>query len=255
MHRSGTSLLTKIIAENGYYPGWKLEENSEPTFLIKMNDLILQAAGVGWENPYSINEFLTEVNVKCLADWLAPQLIGWRSLELFGPMKWMCRRKMLNSDGIMLKDPRTSLTLPVWKLIFPNLRVIHISRHGIDVAESLRCRAHNIYVSHKYGKGVYPRGLRVLDINSGVNLWDFYESNCLAEIKKLEVGSALSLKYEDLLTEPERVLGEVSVFLGGREMSFGSTEFDESRAWSYRRDKHLVAVADRHREVLVKNGY
>jgi hypothetical protein len=35
------------------------------------------------------------------------------------------------------KDPRNSITLPVWLKLFPDARVIHIVRNGVDVAESL----------------------------------------------------------------------------------------------------------------------
>src|SRR5262249_51761949 len=41
------------------------------------------------------------------------------------------------------KDPRNTYTLPIWLDVFPHAKVVHVYRHGVDVAHSLRVRQNN----------------------------------------------------------------------------------------------------------------
>ncbi|MBW1793701.1 MAG: sulfotransferase [Deltaproteobacteria bacterium] len=48
------------------------------------------------------------------------------------------------------KDPRTTLTLPLWLKLFPKARIIHVIRNGIDSALSLwrRCKKAGVGAPH-----------------------------------------------------------------------------------------------------------
>lgn len=54
MHRSGTSLLVKILQELGVFMGMDLEHNSESKFFIEVNEWMLNQAGASWDNPENI---------------------------------------------------------------------------------------------------------------------------------------------------------------------------------------------------------
>ena len=53
MHRSGTSILTRILEKLGLFVGCRKDENNEALFFLKFNDWILKQANATWDNPYN----------------------------------------------------------------------------------------------------------------------------------------------------------------------------------------------------------
>lgn len=53
MHRSGTSLLSRVLEQTGVFMGNKKDENNEALFFLKFNDWILKQANATWDNPYN----------------------------------------------------------------------------------------------------------------------------------------------------------------------------------------------------------
>ncbi|WP_297444278.1 sulfotransferase [Desulfurobacterium sp.] len=140
MHRSGTSMLSRILGKLGIFMGWKKEQNNEALFFLRFNDWVLKQAHASWDNPYNytlagpdFRELMTELANKYIKSIRRVQYLGfpdffkYRSLkELDFPWGW--------------KDPRNTFTLDIWLKVFPNAKIIHIYRNPIDVAESLRKR-------------------------------------------------------------------------------------------------------------------
>ena len=55
------------------------------------------------------------------------------------------------------KSPLTTFTLPIWLDLVPHAKVIHIYRHGVDVANSLRQRENRDWERRApFSKGVLP---------------------------------------------------------------------------------------------------
>src|SRR6185503_15617540 len=119
------------------------------------------------------------------------------------------------------KDPRNTFTLPVWKQVFPNLRTIHILRHGVDAAASL-ARRHAKALRAATGEPVPPaltvirdHALGVLSSRRGwtlaeaLTMWEQYVEKAREESAALGE-RALEIRYEDLLTEPERVVPAIA---------------------------------------------
>jgi len=255
MHRSGTTLLSKLIDRSGYKTGFNKEENNEPTYLIKKNDQLLNAAGCNWENPFDFQSYITEQNLSVSSAWLKRQLLKINSIELWGG-DWFRLRSSLRTgaDKWLLKDPRLSITFPVWANLFPNAKILHIKRHGVDVAESLRVRANKLYPSTNNIKKL-PRGLRVRELQHGLKLWDYYESSCDRIVQNAsDKEMCLSIRYEDLLLDTDETVRKISGFLGVC-LEHGEEQFQSNRAYSFRSSDELVNFAVCNEQVLQKHGY
>ena len=59
MHRSGTSLVSRILDQSGVMMGKDLQEDHESLFFIGLNEWIYENAGASWERPAILSE-LTE---------------------------------------------------------------------------------------------------------------------------------------------------------------------------------------------------
>jgi hypothetical protein len=167
------------------------------------------------------------------------------------------------------KDPRNTFTLPVWKRVFPNLRAIHIVRHGVDVAASLS-RRHAQALRAATGDAVPPaltvirdHALGVLSSRRGwtveeaLTMWEQYVEKACEESAPLGE-HALEIRYEDLLTQPTGVIAAVARFCGiAAPPPYAALlpRLEPSRAFAFRRDSKLAAFAESVRPVLARYGY
>jgi hypothetical protein len=127
MHRSGTSFLMAALQAAGLYLGPELMDapnaaNVEGFFeaweAVRINDRILAASGGSWdrvpvevhgdpETSERIERFLQELRSHTIAGW---------------------------------KDPRTTLTFPVWQPHLTQYQIVACFRHPLSVAKSLQVR-------------------------------------------------------------------------------------------------------------------
>ncbi|RKY58925.1 MAG: hypothetical protein DRP96_07780, partial [Candidatus Neomarinimicrobiota bacterium] len=132
MHRSGTSLLTNIIYNAGYYVGEEEDLLPPSPFnpkgyferrsIMEANDLILGSALGSWDSPPAFENIKKVCVDPLLHDLLQPYLQHERSV---------------------LKDPRFAFTLPVWEKALENsfsTKYILITRDDRAVNASLRKR-------------------------------------------------------------------------------------------------------------------
>ena len=133
MHRSGTSMVAKLLQVCGLFLGPEEElgfdsNNGEPHFenvqFVALNDQILSRLGGSWNDP--------------------PELpTGWEDRPeigaLTGQAKQLIKGLRVQCDWGW-KDPRNSLTLPFWRRIVPDLRLVICLRNPLEVAHSLRKR-------------------------------------------------------------------------------------------------------------------
>lgn len=244
MHRSGTTMLSKLIEQAGVFLGRKKENNNEPLAFIRMNEWILRNANSSWDCPemfdYADSPFLDDM-ANAVIDHMAHG-----GLRKFAGRS---RARLITSDDAQFqwgwKDPRTSITLPVWQRVFPEGRFVHVYRNPFDVAASLRKRSLAIEpdnsrfarwkVRHMLGRVKYHESLRVRHIEEGLKLWEIYTARCLA-IKNATVHH---VKYEDFLAEPESEWEKLCKFLG-LETPLTQLDFkgDISRAYAYKQDSN-----------------
>lgn len=273
MHRSGTSLLTRVLEQMGLFVGWRQQQrHHEARFFQRINDWLLAESGGSWEHPQPMIDLLASEEFRAPAvDFLRYNLRTLRSFSFLGPRHWPTHRRL--DQGMRSpwgwKDPRTSLTLPLWLEVFPDAKILHIRRHGIDVASSLQVRNERLmrglqtqFAERRWRYHlVAPRrphtaGFRLHDIERGIDLWEAYERAAIANLSTLDDQRLLVIRYEDLLDDPAGHLTQIGDFypISG-ELATAVAEFDGSRAFAHRRSAELVQVADAHSERLAAFGY
>ena len=126
------------------------------------------------------------------------------------------------------KDPRNSLTLPLWLRVFPEAKVLHIVRNGVDVSRSLVTRERDS-LAGKPGqrlKGALKRaGSRFLPrlgyfppgpVKHGLafELWAAYHEFLEVSTSGLPADRIFVLRYEDLLEAPAEQIEPLARFIG-----------------------------------------
>lgn len=209
MHRSGTSMLARVLKDFSVHMGANLSENSECLFFQKINRDIISRHGSRWDLVRPATEALRSAEiVDQEVRKLEQQLIAKGQIkESF--TKW--QRLFWNIGGRPnwwgWKDPRNSITLPIWLRIFPESRVIHVVRNGIDVAISLHRR------EVKEGS-TNPDAAHNIDNFAGyLRLWEDYVQVCREHRPKVREGNYREVRYEDILTDPRRELSAILEFL------------------------------------------
>jgi len=97
--------------ENGFW------ENRE---FVKLNEALLRELGGSWDTPPRLPDSLDTGRLGQLRDRARELINRFRPLKQWG---W--------------KDPRNSLTLPFWRQLIPNLKVVICLRNPLSVLQSL----------------------------------------------------------------------------------------------------------------------
>lgn len=175
MHRSGTSLIAKLLYQCGVYLGSEdqlLGANSgnadghfEHKGFLKINDALLHHFGGSWEFPPQRQGNWHENNVLESVRNDARALLA--ELSIRSPWGW--------------KEPRTTVLLPFWKSIVPGLRFVICVRSPLEVAKSLAKR-------------------NKIPVEQGMILWHTYMRAALED----SAGSPRMIThYEDFFIDPE----------------------------------------------------
>ena len=268
MHRSGTRLLVDVLDKLGVFMGADRQADAESVAFMLINEGILHQCGALWSEPMSAHFMLAEPDVvEQVAASVREALVA--NFETYaGPSGWHRDARVDRLPAFGWKDPRNTFTVPVWKQVFPKLRVVHIVRHGVDVAASL-ARRHAEALRAATGEAVPPaltvirdHALGVLSSRRGwtlaeaLTMWEQYVEKARQECAALGE-RATEIRYEDLLTEPERVIASLATFCGipRQAREGGLVKLEPSRAFAFRSHPELVAFAASQREVLARYGY
>lgn len=134
MHRSGTSMVAKLLSQCGIYLGgeedlmprdnYNVDGYWENLGFVEINDSLLSYFSGTWSLPPTsditfdisqIPEALTRKAQSLIQRFEGKSFWGW-------------------------KDPRNSITLPFWQQLIPNLKFIVCLRNPLEVAQSLFSR-------------------------------------------------------------------------------------------------------------------
>ena len=245
MHRSGTSMLTRLIENIGYEIGKHRDQNDESMHFWRLNEWVFRQVNATWDNPYNF-QYLDELTKMRLLVVLRMHLKGVLAAKYSGLVKSFFLDLTEYTGKWSWKDPKNTFTLELWQEIFPKAKIIHIYRNPIDVARSLQARAESKIEGYRptkrskikellaRGKLQYCDSVRVLDLIEGIRLWESYVEKSFSY--DFDV---LHIKYEDLLENPQHHLREICDYLGEKP-SIGlldeiAEKLDVKRAYSYRR--------------------
>jgi hypothetical protein len=251
--------------------GTWLSRDAEAVHFQRLNRRIYAAAGSKWA---TVDGLLQEMRSEA---FIARQTELTR-LRLFETGRFPGRRSVISGflghslwtrvqQGGMLswgwKDPRTSLTLPIWLRIFPQARYLHVLRNGIDVAISIHRRSKK--QQRKLRNRLFPLDYSpvTLDFAYSFRLWETYVSTALEHKHLLPPEQYLEIRYEDLLEQREEQLRRVVDFLehpvGDESLSAACRQIDRSRldnsrhAASY--EAEITALKDSPLMVQLGYGY
>lgn len=189
-HRSGTSMLTRLLHSCGLYLG--PEEDLMPAAadnldgfwenlrFVRLNDEILNALGAAWDlPPRSESSFDSDI--------LQPQRAKAHLLlnSFADHHKWGW------------KDPRNCLTLPFWRSLIPDFKTVIIIRNPLEVAYSMNRRNGTSYAL-------------------GLRLWEIYNRRLLAHTT---VQKRVITHYEAFFSDPQNEMLRIANFLGLNDAS------------------------------------
>jgi len=138
MHRSGTSALTGVLGLCGAtlprHLGVASHESNplghwEPQKIVDIHDRFLKSAGTGWDSILSYPDaiFRSKSAIDCRHNLLK-----------------VARAEYGNSSLFVLKDPRTSRLMRLWRPVLSEMgvgpRVVIIVRNPLEIADSLSRR-------------------------------------------------------------------------------------------------------------------
>jgi hypothetical protein len=246
MHRSGTSLVVRLLADMGIHMGSWLTRDAESVHFLGLNKRIFQDADSNWgqvdplvkaissdvfiEHQVEImqralfNEKLSDfikyfnpiLKAEALRLALSDDMAFVKQNALiavfFGRQLW----ESINQDKFTTwgwKDPRSTLTFPIWLRLFPNARFLHVVRNGIDVAISTHRR------SQKQKRKVYKRLLPIdyspntLSFEYCFELWERHVAFVENHRYLIMPDRFLEIRYEDLLSDPFENLNRILTFI------------------------------------------
>lgn len=273
MHRSGTSMVASILEELGIFTGRKKDTNEEALFFRNLNEWLLRQSGGTWDNPEPIHYLLRNKAVRELTvDYMSHLMKTPRVVSLMGWKNYLRYRTPQNLNTPWgWKDPRNTYTLPVWLDLFPQARVINIYRHGVDVAASLKKREWSNFAEgtakHERRKTLYwihPKrygfncNLRTSFLEGGFSLWEDYLRETETHLHQLGK-RAMSLRYEDSITDSLRTVESIAHFCGLRvnktRLDEAASKVKKERPYKYRDSSELEEFAARMSARLARYGY
>ena len=253
MHRSGTSLMARCLERIGLFIGKRQDGNSESLLFQRLNTWLFAQCGGRWDYPLPVEDLLADTQSRAgIQEYLRFMLgtpraaahLGWGRYLRLGhvgryPAPWGW------------KDPRNTFTLPLWLDVFPGAKVLHVYRHGLDVAGSLLVRRDktvplaianfrrrkwiHVFLDKKSG---FSQSSRCADVAGGMAVWSEYMAAARRHVAALG-DRAREVRYESFLERPEDLLAEIADFAGlsptGDALVAAVGGITPSRAYAYRR--------------------
>lgn len=194
MHRSGTSYLSRVLMDSGYFFGYWKDNQNESLYFKNFNNQLLQYKSATWDRPIEVG-------------YNAGMLKPINRYKYYGSLKrpTVLLRNLITLKKWGWKDPRNTFTLKYWLHYYPNAKVIHIYRNGVDVS-------HSLYIRNSKLPSTHPDfSAELLDPKSCFELWNLYVNQAFKNSHLTE--NFLSVKYEELTKGNGNDIGRLESFL------------------------------------------
>ncbi|MBZ0303661.1 MAG: sulfotransferase [Anaerolineae bacterium] len=277
MHRSGTTMITDILEKMGLFMGVRQNVMQEAQFFFEINKWLLELSGGSWILPETYDSLQRDLRAyNQVTNYVRFLLNTPRTISYLGVQRYLQFRTPASMNTPWgWKDPRTTYMLPLWLKIFPEARVIHIHRNGIDVAQSLHVRSQLVterYFDrwqllrwrwlHILGWGIYPRyNAHYLTLDEGFKLWEMYTRRADEHIAGIPAVRTRTICYEEFLQNPLPLLEDLCEFVGLRTQPDALNEAVASiipaRRNAYQHDEKLRSFYEmvRYSPQMIKYGY
>jgi hypothetical protein len=276
MHRSGTSLLGRLLEQLGLFVGDKKDENNEAVFFQRVNQWLMAQCGARWDNPEQVRclwQPESEAVLQASENYAQDLIASPRAAKFLGIKSYLKLRSIEKQEQPWgWKDPLNTFTLPFWLQLFPEARVIFIERHGVDVAESLRVRAERSIDANKqrYDKlkpiawalpkrRGFSNSPRSLSLEGGFSLWRSYQEEAVRQFSGIENNRIFRIQYEDLLSNSKNIIHQAADFcnlsVSEQKVREITNAIDPSRAFPFRKNTHLQVFAEKYVDELAEWGY
>lgn len=273
MHRSGTTVITKVLERLGLFVGKNKDTNYEAIFFRDLNEWMLRQCGGAWDYPAAMAAQLQdEQTLQLVKDYIrflirTPRIISYCGLANY--LRGGIPKAFRQPWG--WKDPRNNFTLPIWLDLFPSAKVVHVHRHGVDVAESLRKRRDVLlerfipkYRSYKplymlrLKNGGFSPGVRCGTLEGGFSLWEEYMQEAGKHALDLK-DNVVEVKYESFLADPAAVSRGIADFCGltnsNTQVTAAIKSLNRDRAYAHAKDPKLRTFAEERAIRLNTFGY
>lgn len=212
IHRSGTSLLGELLTDIGVFMGRKMNGHHEAWHFLENNKKILDIAHADWDLPLIFESLLeSEVTSDAVLSYMREETTQKKMNRHFFGRTLAMKEKLSPSQKMWgWKDPRTSITFPLWYKIFPEARFIMLLRNGVDVANSM-----NVREQMKLRRiSSRATSVRCQSLEQSFRVWEEYNEFFYRYKEVIPEERLLVLKYEDLLVRSEENLGRIARHIG-----------------------------------------
>ena len=271
IHRSGTSLLTRIMENNAVFFGKTQDINNESIFFQNINKWIMSTNSSTWDNPKSFINTIDEESFDMLLDKIKILLNSRSNFRYFGNKYLFNKKSFFNLNYSWgWKDPRNIFTLPFWMTLFPLSKVIIVKRHPYDVSLSLINR--NIKLKNKDSKSIHGNtpyflipflnlsnfsnvgSLNLSNIEDAMALYHIYYSEIEKNLNKYKE-NIFFLKYEDIIINPKSTLIKIFDFCNLNYDNINLPEvINKDKLYTYKL-KELKFDSEKYSKKLEKYGY
>jgi len=263
MHRSGTMLLSRILKDVGVYIGSDLDSHLESKKFQKLNQELLSQINSRWDQANNFKEILNLNNSLNGAQILKNtynEISSFNSKLRYLRFEYLKACYKAKSFIWGWKDPRNTITFPIWLDLFPDAKIIYIYRNGLDVALSLSKREIalskelriNSQLSNWHSK-------ECMDLNYSFNLWEKYCEFFEGNINRVSNNNLLKLKFEDLVSNPKIEIDKLQNFIKIKYKKELDLDYiDQSKSNNFKSCKEaLVFYKDeaRNSAMMRKLGY
>lgn len=276
-HRSGTTLVMRLLEAAGVFAGKRQDRNSEAWFFLRHDEWLLRRAGGAWDRPAPVTELLAAPGLRreAAAAFAAAARSAAFAREYLGTRFGAASAPWHRPWGF--KDPRLAFTWPAWSAVFPGARLVVVHRDGVDVAASLRRRteerqARGDSVLRRWSlasrlKAAWPPveflnhfslGARCQTLAAAFALWEEY-AVAAEERREAHDGPTLALRYEDLLADPARHVASLLRFAEAPRDDVpalvSTIRRERARAWRDDGPLRELHATVRDRPIMRRLGY